>query len=93
MKRFTQSRQINEYRHFAQNRIVESKPFCRADIIRYIDLFTRLKLKWIGADGTETIKMLRVTLVDVSQSKIVTCGQSAQEKMHSCANAETREKC
>jgi len=52
-----------------------------------------LKLKWIGADGTETIKILQVTLIDVPQSKIVTCGQSAEEKMLSCANADTREKC
>lgn len=53
----------------------------------------QLQLRWIVADGTATSKMLRVTLVDVPQLKIVTCGQSAQEKMHSCANAETREEC
>lgn len=63
------------------------------NIIQYIDLFTRLKLSWIGADGTATTKTLRVNLVDVQQSKIVTCGQSAQEEMRSCANAKTREEC
>ncbi|XP_077274013.1 protein kinase receptor Ret oncogene [Temnothorax americanus] len=53
----------------------------------------QLKLRWIGVNGTATTKTLRVNLVDVPQSKIVTCGQSAQEEMHLCANAETREKC
>lgn len=71
----------------------QSKTSCHASLIRYIDLFIRLKLKWIGADGTATPKTLRVNLFDVPQSKIVTCGQSTQEKTHSCANAETREAC
>lgn len=50
----------------------------------------QLKLKWIRADGTAMLKTLRVNLVNVT--KIVPCGQSAQEK-RSCANAETREEC
>ncbi|KYN39021.1 Proto-oncogene tyrosine-protein kinase receptor Ret [Trachymyrmex septentrionalis] len=53
----------------------------------------QLKLRWIGADGNTTTKTLRVNLIDVPQSKNGTCGQSAQEKMHTCADAETREKC
>ncbi|TGZ49239.1 Proto-oncogene tyrosine-protein kinase receptor Ret [Temnothorax longispinosus] len=53
----------------------------------------QLKLRWIGVNGTATTKTLRVNLVDVLQSKIITCGQSAQEEMYLCANAETREKC
>ncbi|XP_025989193.1 proto-oncogene tyrosine-protein kinase receptor Ret isoform X1 [Solenopsis invicta] len=52
----------------------------------------QLKLKWIGADGTATTKTLRVNLVDVSQSKIVTCG-SASDEMYSCAFALSREMC
>ncbi|KAL0112809.1 hypothetical protein PUN28_012223 [Cardiocondyla obscurior] len=52
----------------------------------------QLKLRWTRANDTGMIK-IRVNLVNVSQSKIVTCGQSAEEKMHSCANAKTREGC
>ncbi|XP_012542287.1 proto-oncogene tyrosine-protein kinase receptor Ret [Monomorium pharaonis] len=53
----------------------------------------QLKLKWIAAGGTAMTKTLRVTLIDVPQSKIVTCAQLAQDEMDTCAYAESREKC
>lgn len=56
-----------------------------------INLFVRLELKWSGEDRIATTRMLEVNLVNLS--KINTCEQSAQEEMHSCANAESREDC
>ncbi|XP_072765447.1 proto-oncogene tyrosine-protein kinase receptor Ret isoform X2 [Anoplolepis gracilipes] len=51
----------------------------------------QLKLKWSGADRNMT-KILRVNLITVP-SKTNTCEQLAQEEMHSCANAKSREDC
>lgn len=73
--------------------LVQSELSCHMSIIQNIGVFTRLKLRWIGADGNATTKTLRVNLIDVPQLKNGTCGQLAQEKMHTCANAETREEC
>ncbi|KAL6260698.1 hypothetical protein P5V15_008221 [Pogonomyrmex californicus] len=52
----------------------------------------QLSIRWTRVNGFETIKTLQVNLVNVTQSKVITCGRSVQ-KTHSCANAETREEC
>ncbi|KAH0948767.1 hypothetical protein HN011_004634 [Eciton burchellii] len=50
-----------------------------------------LKLEWSGASRAVMTRMLQVNLINVS--KIETCKRSAEEKGHSCANAESHEDC
>jgi len=64
---------------------------CRANMTQRIDLFARLKLEWSGASRAVMTRMLQVNLINVS--KIETCKRSAEEKGHSCANAESHEDC
>jgi len=64
---------------------------CRANMTQRIGLFARLKLEWSGASRVVMTRMLRVNLINVSKTE--TCKRSAEEKVHSCANAESREDC
>ncbi|EFN69712.1 Proto-oncogene tyrosine-protein kinase receptor ret [Camponotus floridanus] len=52
-----------------------------------------LQLNWSEKNGIGKINTLQVKLVNVPSSKINTCIQSTQKEMHSCANANSREKC